>query len=291
MRTAPTLALLLIAALAGAPPARADLKTKAAREAAEYALQKFGKAAAREGAETLAERIGAAASRHGDDVFAAVRRVGPKALNLADEAGESAPSVLRLLSKHGDDAAAWVLERPAGRRLFGELGEEAAEALVRHKGIAEPLLDDFGRAAAGALNSLGPRGGRRLAMMSSGGELAAIGRQPELMGVIARYGDPAMEFIWKHKGALAVGTTLAAFLADPGPFLDGTNRLAETVAEDLFQPVVHEAAGVLAWPIRAASVLAVLAAGGMAYLAVRHPRIAAGLARMAIGRAAAGLRK
>ena len=31
-----------------------------------------------------------------------------------------------------------------------------------------------------------------------------------------------MAFVWRHKGALAVGSVLAAFLADPGPFIGGT---------------------------------------------------------------------
>ena len=40
------------------------------------------------------------------------------------------------------------------------------------------------------------------------GELAAIGRTPELLGVIAKYGDPAMDFIWRNKVVLAGGARL-----------------------------------------------------------------------------------
>lgn len=283
-----TLAALI--ASAGMPEARADLKTKAAREAAEYVMKKFGMTAVREGTETLAERIGSAAARHGDDAITAVRKVGPKALSLADEAGEQAPGILRLLSKHGDDAAVWVLERPSGRRLLSQFGDDAAEALIKHKGLAEPVIEGLGGPAIGALGSLGPRGGRRLAMMTQGGELAAIGRSPELMGVIARHGDPAMDFIWRHKGALAVGTTLVAFLANPEPFIAGTNHLAGTVAENAVRPVVQETAGALAWLFRAISVLVVLVPAGAVYFAVRHPRAAAGLGKALFGHVAKGLR-
>jgi hypothetical protein len=65
-------------------------------------------------------------------------------------------------------------------------------------------------------------------MMAEGGELAALGRSPEIMDVIARYGAPAMDFIWRNKGPLAVGTALTAltaFLANPKPFIDGTSQL------------------------------------------------------------------
>ncbi len=283
------LPLALLAALAAAPgAARADLRSKAAREAAEYVMERFGRTAAREGTETLADRIAAGAARHGDDTIAAVRKVGPKALALADEAGEQAPAALRLLSRHGEDAAVWVLRRPAGMKLLARHGDEAAEALVKHKGLAEPVIERLGGPAVGAFRAVGPQGGRRLAMMAQGGELAAIGRTPEVMGVIARLGDPAMDFIWRNKAALAVATTLTAFLAHPEAFIEGTNRLAGTVAEDAVRPVVEEAAGALAWLVRAAVGLAVLIPAGVAFLAIRCPRAAAVLGKATVGLMAKG---
>ncbi|WP_169974038.1 hypothetical protein [Tautonia rosea] len=276
--------LAIAAALAAIPAgqAHADLRAKAAREAAEYVVKKFGRAAAREGTETLAGRIASAGAKHGDDAIAAVRRVGPKALTLADEAGEMAPDAYRLLARHGEDAAVWVLGRPGGRRLFAAYGDDAAEALVRHKGLAEPVIERLGGPAVKALSTVSPRGGRRLAMMADGGDLAAIGRGDELMAVIARHGDPAMEFIWRNKGALAVGTTLAAFLAKPEAFLDGTNRLAGTVAETAVRPLAEETARGLSLAIRGLIVLAVLVPAGGFYLAARHPRAAAGIAQAMI---------
>ena len=93
-------------------------------------------------------------------------------------------------------------------------------------------------------------------MMAEGGEIAALGRTPEVMGVIARYGDPAMEFIWRHKGALAVSTALTAFLANPQPFIDGTTQVTGTVAENAVRPAVvaagnvaQEAAGFIRWSL------------------------------------------
>jgi hypothetical protein len=233
---------------------------KAVQEAAKYVLKKFGGQAVK-GSEALAGRIAAAAARHGDDVLGAVRKVGPRALVLADEAGEHAPQVLRLLTRHGDDAAR-VLSRPKGMALVARYGDDAASALIKHQGVAEPLVESMGRPAVEALGAVGAQGGRRLAMMAEGGEFAALGRTPEVMGVIAKYGDPAMDFIWRHKGALAVGTGLTAFLANPQPFIDGTTQLTGTVAENAVRPAVEaagnvalEAAGFVRWT------LTILAAG------------------------------
>jgi hypothetical protein len=246
-------------------PAHAGPIGTAARETAEYVLKTFGLKAAREGGEALAGRTASAAARHGDDVFAAVRKVGPRALTLADDAGENAPRVLRLLSQHGDDAA-HILARPQGLGLLTRYGDDVAEVLIRHKGIAEPLLEKLGEPAVKAMAAVGPQGGRRLAILAQGGGLATIGRTPELLGVVARHGDAAMEFIWRHKAVLAGTAALTAFLANPEPFLDGTNRLVGTVAENAVKPtviaagnLVQEAAGFVRWGLTI--VLVGLAAG------------------------------
>ena len=171
-----SLALASVVCLVAVPSVRADLASKAAQETAEFVLKKFGKKALTEGAETFAERITASALRHGDDVINAVRRVGPSALSLADEAGEQAPKILRLLSKHGDDAAVWVARRPVGMKLLAQYGDDAADVLIKHKGLGESVLEKLGAPAVNALGAIGPRGGRRLAMMSEAGELAAPAR-------------------------------------------------------------------------------------------------------------------
>jgi len=281
----PATILIISAAILAGPVslARADIRSKAAREAAEFVMQKFGLTAAKEGTETLARRLTTAAARHGEEVFAAVRRVGPKALTLADEAGEQAPRALRLLSRHGEDAAVWVLKRPKGMSLLSRFGDDAAEVLVKHKGLAEPVLEQVGAPAVKALGAVGSQGGRRLAMMAEGGELAALGHSPEVMDVIARYGDPAMDFIWRHKGPLAVGTTLTAFLANPKPFIDGTTHLAGTVGDAVVKPVIQETAQAVSWLVWTLLVFVVVVPAGGVYLAVRHPKEAGEIAGLATG--------
>ena len=48
-----------------------------------------------------------------------------------------------------------------------------------------------------------------------------------------------MDFLWRHKGALAVGAVLTVFLADPEPFLDGTRDLAEVAVATALPPVAE----------------------------------------------------
>jgi hypothetical protein len=126
-------------------------------------------------------------------------------------------------------------------QLLAQHGDEAAAVLVKTKGIAEPVVEEFGTPAVRAFQSLGtPQNARRLAMMAAeGGELARIGRTPELLGVLEKYGDPAMEFVWRHKGALATTAALAAFLADPQAFITGAKDIADIFATNAVRPIAE----------------------------------------------------
>ncbi len=226
--------ILAIVPLA-AMPAFADGKTKAAQEAAEFVLRKFGREAAKDGASALARRIERAALVHGDDVLKAVRLAGPRGLHLIEEAGTHSKQVARLLAIHGEHGAVYVASRPKAMQLVLRHGEEAAAALVKSRGVALPAVESFGKQAIRAFQAIGsPQNARRLAMMTAdGGELARIGRTPEVLAVIEKYGDKAMQFIWTHKGALFVTATLAAFLAEPEAFINGAKDITQTVVKPI----------------------------------------------------------
>jgi hypothetical protein len=93
------------------------------------------------------------------------------------------------------------------------------------------------------------------------------------MDVIARHGDQACEFIWRNKGALAVGTTLTAFVANPEPFINGTEKLAATVADAAVKPLAVGVAENTNWTVIVVMVTVMIAIAG--YLAVRTRRIPA----------------
>ena len=136
-------------------------------------------------------------------------------------------------------------------------GDDAAVAIIKHGTVGEQLVGQFAEEGAEALVKVTPRNGRRLAMMAAEGEL-----KPELVQVISKYGNPACDFIWENKGALAVGATLTAFVTSPGPFLEGTQKLTAAVADATVKPLVVGVANNTNWTLILLGVLAVLAIAG-----------------------------
>ena len=259
----------LMLLMSGTGRGLADGRGKAAQEAAEYLLQRFGREAAREGATALARKIEVYAARHGDEFLRALRQVGPRTFHLVEEAGTHGSKAVQVLARHGEHGAAWVVSRPKGMQLFLKHGDEAAAALVRHKGIAEPVLDKLGQPAIKALQATNAQSGRRLSMMLENGELARIGRTSEVLDVIGRYSDKAMTFVWDHKGALATTAGLTAFLADPEAFMNGTTKLVGVVAENTIKPVVTEVARGTNWTI----IFLAVGMAGLACAAVKYFRL------------------
>jgi hypothetical protein len=209
----------------------------AAREAAEQALRLLGKECIRVGEEALARRLQRLVVTHGDDVFRAATKVGPEAIRLIESAGAHGEVAAKLLGRYGKQAV-WVAGKPARLALIVRHGDQAALALLRHRTLAEPLIESFGATAARAIAGVDARNARRMAILLADGTLEQIGRTNDVLRVVGLFGDHAMEFVWRHKGALAVGTVLAAFLADPEPFLNGARDLVSVAAGTIVRPVI-----------------------------------------------------
>ncbi len=219
-----------------------------AREAVELIVKKFGKEAIEEGPELLAKQIDNVVAKFGDDALTAVQKAGPRALRWIDEAGEAAPQVAKWIAQHGDNAG-WVVAKPGRLALASRFGDDAVEAMIKHGEPAEKILQIGGAAAGEAAAKLAPRQGRQLAMLASDATDAALVRNSALMATIAKTGDRGMEFVWKNKGALAVGAVLAAFLANPEPFIDGTKSLAEVAASTAVAPLARGIATGTNWTV------------------------------------------
>ena len=227
-----SLVLALVAGLLA--PVSANVRSEMARESAEYIMRKFGKEVGKDTVETLTEKLTSIGARHGDAAIVALRQVGPRGLQLIADAGEHADAVVRLMTQFGDEAA-WVLSRPRGLAIFLQHGDDGVKILIKHRAVAEPLVERFGSAAVQAFHPLTPQNGRRLAMLVDDGTIIQGSRAAEVLAVIARGGDRAMEFIWNHKGALAVTAGLTAFLTQPQTFIDGTKDLADIVSRPATQ--------------------------------------------------------
>lgn len=236
MKTILKAMFVALACVTCTPPAQAQVKARAAREATELLFERFGVKVGRNVPE-LAARIEGEAARYGDEAVVAMRKGGLSAFGLVEATGADGARAVRVLAVHGEQGASRVLSRPTAMKQFLRHGDEAANVLVRHPGVAEPLLEKGEAQAVKALGSIDPRNGRRLAMLMEG-EMANAGRHPELLGVVAKHGDGAVNLLWQNKGTLAGGAALAAFLADPEPFLSGTRDIASVAGETVVKPVV-----------------------------------------------------
>jgi hypothetical protein len=203
----------------------AGVASTAIRDTTEAVMRKFGKEVAEESAEAVSKRVTEAAAKYGTEGLEAIGKVGPRAFGkITVEAGEHATEAVKLTAKFGEQAV-WVISKPRGLAVFVKYGEEAATAVMKHPGIAEGAVERMGVPAARALNSVSGAEARRLGMMIEDGAIKTGEQSAGLLGVVEKYGDKAMEFIWKHKGPLAVGAGLAAFLHDPEPFIQGGKDL------------------------------------------------------------------
>jgi hypothetical protein len=250
-----TVSIVLVVALLPGVPAEAGAMTKGLREAMTYVGKKFGREVAEEGAERVSVQLTRLAARHGEEVVSkAFRKVGPRAGRLVEQAGDQGGIAIRLLAKHGDEAIP-LIGRSTALTTVARYGDQAAAAIIKHGTVGEQLVGQFAKEGAEALVNVTPKNGRRL--------------KPELMQVVSRYGDRACDFIWSHKGALAVGATLTAFVTQPGPFLDGTQKLTAVVADATVKPLAIGVANNTNWTLIGTLVTAIVAIAGYLWASSR----------------------
>src|SRR5712691_6626744 len=115
---------LIIACLAGIQTTGfTDVRSKVTRESAEYIISKFGKEVGKETVEALTEKLASISARHGEEALIALRKVGPRGLQIMTDAGEHAADAVKLMAKFGDEAAG-VLSRPKGMAYVLKYGDE-----------------------------------------------------------------------------------------------------------------------------------------------------------------------
>lgn len=233
--------------VACATHAAGGVASTAAREAAQMIGPRAGPAVASAAADELAATARAAA-RHGDEALPLLRATGQAGATALDQAGAKAPEVIRLYARRGDEAV-WLISEPKKLAIFIKHGDSAADALLKHRGIADNLIDRHGAASVDALNALSRGGAQRLAMASDTGMFSASPRSAELFGVIGRHGDTAMDFIWRNKGALTVAGLLGTFLHDPTVYINGAKEL-------LVKPIVEPVAQRTNWTLLIGAALA-----------------------------------
>lgn len=222
------IAFSLAIGLLAADTARGQAPARAAAEAAEALARQLS----RSGSRRVVSAAEKACLENGPAVASVVKAAGGPATvaRIIEEAGERGPDIIRLIAKRADESI-HIISRPGNLAIFLKHGDDAVEALVRHKGLAAELIEMGGKPAADALKGLSPKSGRMLSSMALESKTRELARNPGLLEVLRKHGDEAMKFIWENKGALAVGSALAAFLADPERFMRGGAALAAPLGQ------------------------------------------------------------
>ena len=207
-----------------------------ARQAAEFILQKFGKRVPTQTVDEVAAAVSGAAAKYGDEAVI-LKASGHAGFDALEQAGAKSPDVIKMYVKRGNEAV-WIISKPEKLAIFIKHSDGAAEALIKHPGIADALIARHGDEAVGALNRISQQNAQRLGMSADEGLLSATLRSPELLGVIRKYGDPAMNFIWNNKGALTVSALLGGFIADPEAYFSGVKSLVQPLAKSVVESIV-----------------------------------------------------
>ena len=230
----PSIHISLLLTLLIAQPAFCGTTGTSLKETAEFIMSKFGKGTAGQTVEEITVATTKAVTRYGDDALPLVRKLGHTGFTALEAAGDKASDVIKLYARKGDEAI-WIISEPKKLAIFVKHGDSAADALLKHPSIADNLISQYGDDAVGALNKLSRQSAQRLAIVSDDGLLTTTSRSSELLQVVRRYGDEAMDFIWKNKGSLAVASVLATFLADPQTYISGTKEL---IVDPIVSPIV-----------------------------------------------------
>jgi hypothetical protein len=99
--------------------------------------------------------------------------------------------------------------------------------------------------------------------------VAGSGARP---GILGRYGDQVMGFVRRNTGPLTVAALLAAFVNDPGPFLDGAGRLLTGAARSAAGlPPTLGAAATRWWGWAGPALIALILAGALRHRLIPGP--------------------
>jgi len=192
--------------------------------------------------------VGLVAAKYGEEVaVTAAKKVGPRLFRLVEEVGEDeAPRALKSLARRGDEAV-WVVARPKSFALFAKYGDSAADAMIRHREISDPLIENYGMPMVRALTAVDGRNGRRLAMLADDGILTKLPQRDDVLNTIGKYGDRAADWVWRNKAAITTVAVAAAFVNDPEPFINGAVEVVDIGGEKVIRPVAEAAARSLNW--------------------------------------------
>lgn len=184
--------------------------SKAAREAVEYTVKKFGINMGGKAGKQFARQAEKFLAGHGDEGIRALKRIGPE--------------VITQTSRHGKDVVRLCASYPegAGRYLFNHLdeaipvwrkfGKPGTDLMVKSPGLARPLLNQFGEKGLKLGQKLSTGGLQKFMILASKAKNGP--EKTALLEKVLVAGDEVIEFLWKHKVKIGAGVTVYALLKE-----------------------------------------------------------------------------
>jgi hypothetical protein len=191
-------------------PGLGSATRKGVKEVVEYTAKKFGINLADESGKHFARDAAEFITRYGDDGIRALKVAGPEIIDLSRRYGKE---TVKLCAAHSMDAAGYLAKNmDQALPMWRHFGQEGTELMVKHPGLAKPLLDEFGKKGLQIGRSLSTRNLNRFLVLAS--KTAGKKEKGGLLDKVLKEGDKVIEFLWGHKWKLAAGATLYTLLKD-----------------------------------------------------------------------------
>lgn len=194
----------------------------------------------------LGERALKLQAKHGEEASKLMIKAGPSAVRALERAGDKAPEIIRLYNKMGKGALS-LAENKRGLTLIMDLGDDVAPVIAKHSDKATDLITVYGRRAIEPLKQVNRQDAVKLALLHKDKVLTTDPDRIKLLDICGKYGKRGVDFIYDNKGKLLVAATLATFVADPEPYINGAKELASTAITQAVAPVALEASKKIKW--------------------------------------------
>jgi len=143
---------------------------------------------------------------------------------------ETAEAGVRSSVRRTATAAPVILKRSASARTAGRvataLGSKATSVTARN----------LGSAGAAAARRLSPAAAKRFADVSA--VLAKSPHKATWLTLVQRHGDSCADFIWRHKGSLAVASAGTGLALHPSAFTQMVSSGVETAGSHIAEPLI-----------------------------------------------------
>lgn len=172
--------------------------------------------------------------------------------NVIKEAAERSPAVARIVRQYGPEAIVTLARNPNRVRLVERLGDDAAEAMLKHANIAEDMLNHCPDAeVATALKTMSRESGQYLSMCTSKHAVDADGCKT-LALIVKEGGDDAAKNLSKMSpstlekvlytaqtiGLTAAATMVISTAAEGGGLGDVINNLWNLIMWLIENPIL-----------------------------------------------------